>query len=63
MKCDPLNTLMDIGYTYLFNFADAHLRLYGFDTYMGVYHQVFTRANRSFATIWNRFAASLIKRF
>lgn len=40
-KCDPLNTLLDIGYTYLFNFVDAHLRLYGFDTYMGVYHQVF----------------------
>ncbi len=40
-KCDHLNSLMDIGYTYLFNFVDAHLRLYGFDTYMGVYHQVF----------------------
>jgi len=40
-KTDPTNTLMDIGYTYLFNFIDALLRLYGFDTYKGVYHQQF----------------------
>lgn len=40
-KYDPINTLMDIGYTYLFNFIDAHLRLYGFDTYKGNYHQLF----------------------
>jgi CRISPR-associated protein Cas1 len=40
-KCDMLNTLLDIGYTYLFHFIDAHLRLYGFDTYKGFYHQDF----------------------
>ena len=40
-KYDITNTLLDIGYTYLFNFIDAHLRLYGFDTYMGFYHQLF----------------------
>jgi CRISPR-associated protein Cas1 len=33
--------LFDIGYTYLFNFIDAHLRLYGFDTYKGFYHTEF----------------------
>ncbi|HAZ16829.1 MAG TPA: hypothetical protein DCY49_02930 [Candidatus Jacksonbacteria bacterium] len=40
-KVDPTNLLMDIGYTFLFNLTDAMLRLYGFDTYKGVYHQLF----------------------
>lgn len=38
---DPYNTLLDIGYTYLFNFVDALLSLYGFDLYCGVYHTFF----------------------
>ena len=42
-KQDELNVLLDIGYTYLFNFIDAHLRLYGFDTYKGFYHTEFYR--------------------
>ena len=40
-KFDTTNTLLDIGYTYLFNFIDAHLRLYGFDSYIGVYHKLY----------------------
>ncbi len=40
-KYDELNVLFDIGYTYLFHFIDAHLRLYGFDTYKGFYHTFF----------------------
>lgn len=40
-KRDPVNTLMDIGYTLLFNFIDALLSLYGFDVYKGIYHQNF----------------------
>lgn len=40
-KYDIANTLLDIGYTYLFNFIEAHLRLYGFDVYFGFYHQLF----------------------
>ena len=40
-KYDITNTLMDIGYTYLFNFTEALLRLYGFDTYLGFYHKEF----------------------
>jgi len=40
-KVDITNVLMDIGYTFLFNFTDALLGLYGFDTYKGVYHQLF----------------------
>ncbi len=40
-KEDIPNLLLDIGYTYLFNYCDALLRLFGFDTYKGYYHQVF----------------------
>ena len=40
-KCDPTNLLLDMGYTYLFNFVESLLLLYGFDIYKGVLHQVF----------------------
>ncbi len=40
-KGDIQNLLLDIGYTTLFNFIDALLRLYGFDVYKGVYHKLF----------------------
>lgn len=40
-KEDITNLLLDIGYTYLFNYIDALLRLFGFDTYKGFYHQLF----------------------
>lgn len=40
-KTDIFNLLLDIGYTYLFNFIDANLELYGFDTYCGFYHKFF----------------------
>lgn len=40
-KYDVNNVLLDIGYTLLFNFIDALLRLYGFDTYKGFYHKLF----------------------
>jgi CRISPR-associated protein Cas1 len=40
-KEDIPNLLLDIGYTYLFNYCDALLRLFGFDTYKGYYHQLF----------------------
>lgn len=40
-KYDPPNVLLDIGYTYLFQFIDALLRLYGFDRYKGFYHTEF----------------------
>ena len=40
-KQDITNVLLDIGYTQLFHFMDALLNLYGFDTYQGVYHQIF----------------------
>ena len=40
-KVDEINILLDIGYTFLFNFIVALLLLYGFDTYKGVYHTLF----------------------
>jgi CRISP-associated protein Cas1 len=40
-KDNIFNLLLDIGYYYLFNFIDANLELYGFDTYCGVYHTFF----------------------
>lgn len=40
-KCDIINTTLDIGYTFLFNFIECMLNLYGFDLYQGVYHRQF----------------------
>lgn len=40
-KTDFINTTLDIGYTYLFNFMECMLNLYGFDIYRGVYHRSF----------------------
>lgn len=40
-KIDIPNTLMDLGYTILFNFVDSLLGIYGFDAYKGFYHKLF----------------------
>lgn len=40
-KEDINNLLLDIGYTFLFNYIDSLLKLFGFDTYKGFYHQLF----------------------
>lgn len=40
-KRDIYNLLLDIGYTFLFQFIEAMLSLYGFDTYCGVMHTLF----------------------
>lgn len=40
-KPDEVNFLLDIGYTVAFNFSDVFLRLFGFDSYKGIYHQLF----------------------
>jgi CRISPR-associated endonuclease Cas1 len=39
-KVDVINTTLDIGYTILFNYIEAFVRLFGFDPYRGVYHQL-----------------------
>lgn len=41
IKADYVNSLLDIGYTILFNFIDAVLSVFGFDTYQGVLHTCF----------------------
>ena len=38
---DIYNLLLDIGYTYLFNFVEGMLSLYGFDLFCGVLHTFF----------------------
>lgn len=43
VKLDSLNATLDIGYTMLFNYIECMLRLFGFDPYMGVYHQLWFR--------------------
>ena len=40
-KIDINNFLLDLGYTLAFNFVDTFLRLFGFDSYAGIYHQLF----------------------
>lgn len=40
-KMDIINLLFDIGYYYLFNFIEANLEIYGFDSYKGFYHTLF----------------------
>lgn len=40
-KSNIPNLLLDIGYTYLFQFVAALLSLYGFDLYCGVHHRFF----------------------
>lgn len=41
VKADYVNTILDIGYTLLFNFIDSLLQVFGFDVYCGVYHREF----------------------
>ena len=41
IKHDYINASLDIGYTILFNYVDAILQTYGFDTYYGVFHKCF----------------------
>lgn len=41
IKMDYINACLDIGYTILFNYIDALLRLYGFNTYVGFLHTLF----------------------
>lgn len=40
-KVDEYNLLLDIGYTFVLNYIDTLLRLYGFDVYKGCYHKLF----------------------
>lgn len=41
VKTDYINSILDIGYSILFNFVEALLDVYGFDVYCGVLHREF----------------------
>lgn len=43
VKQDTINATLDIGYTMLFNYMECMVRLFGFDPYMGIYHQLWFR--------------------
>lgn len=40
IKGDYINAILDIGYTYLFNYMECFVRMFGFDIYVGVYHRL-----------------------
>jgi len=40
IKGDYVNAILDIGYTYLFNFMECFVRMFGFDIYIGIYHRL-----------------------
>lgn len=40
IKTDYINSTLDIGYTYLFNYMECFVRMFGFDLYIGVYHRL-----------------------
>ncbi|MFB2578379.1 type V CRISPR-associated endonuclease Cas1 [Acinetobacter sp. c2-A9] len=40
LKLDEVNVVLDIGYTLLFNYIECNLRLFGFDVYKGLLHQL-----------------------
>lgn len=39
-RFDILNSVLDIGYSILFNFMECFVRMFGFDLYVGVYHRL-----------------------
>lgn len=41
VKANPINCLLDTGYSFLFCFIEALLHCFGFDIYKGVYHRQF----------------------
>lgn len=41
VKCDYVNSSLDVGYTILFNLVDAIIGVFGFDEYCGVLHKQF----------------------
>lgn len=38
VRFDYLNSLLDIGYSILFNYIECYTRIFGFDPYIGIYH-------------------------
>jgi CRISPR-associated protein Cas1 len=61
-KSDVFNLLFDIGYYYLFNFVEANLELYGFDTFYGVYHKLFFQRKSLVCDLMEPFRCIIDKR-
>ncbi len=62
IKSDIYNVLLDIGYTYLFQFIEANLSLYGFDIYCGFYHKLFFQRKSLVCDIIEPFRCIIDKR-
>ena len=62
IKSDIYNVLLDIGYTYLFQFVEANLNLYGFDLYCGFYHKLFFQRKSLVCDIVEPFRCIIEKR-
>src|SRR5690554_6557509 len=39
-KIDVINSVLDLGYTILFNYVEVFIKMFGFDSYIGVYHRL-----------------------
>ena len=62
-KRDPINVLLDIGYTFLFYLVENMLNLYGFDIYIKAsITSFFISVNRWCAILWSPSAASSISK-
>lgn len=61
-RSDIFNLLLDIGYHYLFNFIEANLVLYGFDTYCGFYHKFYFQRKSLVCDIVEPFRCIIDKR-
>jgi len=62
IKSDIYNVLLDMGYTYLFQFIEANIDLYGFDIYCGVYHKLFFQRKSLVCDIMEPFRCIIDKR-
>jgi len=62
VKSDMHNVLLDMGYTYLFQFIEANLSLYGFDIYCGFYHKLFFQRKSLVCDIIEPFRCIIDKR-
>ena len=61
-KRDIYNLLLDVGYTYLFNFVESLLHLYGFDIYCGIYHTFFYQRKSLVCDLMEPFRCIIEKR-
>ena len=59
VRLDPLNTVLDMGYTYLFNYIECFVRLFGFDPYIGVLHQTWYKRKSLICDLVEPFRAAI----